>query len=88
MSELRRDVRFAIRTLTKSPVSALAAVATLALGIGATTAVFSTVNATLLRPLPYPNPQDLRSLGTTFPDGGMTNGLVSPPEMLRLRTSP
>ena len=55
MGMLRRDVGFAIRTLIKSPVFSLTALITIALGIGATTAIFSVINTVLLQPLPYGN---------------------------------
>lgn len=54
-----KDLRFAIRSLSRRPVFALSAVVTLALGIGASTVIFSVVNAVILRPLPYSNAGDL-----------------------------
>jgi predicted permease len=59
MSSFGRDVAFAVRTLRKNPAFAITAIATLALGIGATTAIFSVTNAVLLRPLPYKDPERL-----------------------------
>src|SRR5438034_3144444 len=84
MGTLIQDLRFAIRSLRKAPAFPLAAIATLALGIGATTAIFSTLNAVLLKPLPYPNPEDLYGLRTALTDGRVTTGLLSGAELYRL----
>ena len=59
MQSLWNDVRYALRTLKKSPAFAVAALLVLSLGIGATTAIFSVVHAVLLRPLPFNNPSQL-----------------------------
>ncbi len=84
MGTLLQDLRFALRNLRRTPAFPLAAIGTLALGIGATTALFSTVNAVLLRPLPYPNPQDLYAIRTALTDGRVTTGLVASSEIFRL----
>jgi putative ABC transport system permease protein len=82
---LRQDFRHAVRRLLRSPVYALVTVATLGLGIGANTAIFSVVNGVILRPLPYPQPEQLMYLSTRFPAFGFDQFWVSPPEYFEFR---
>ncbi len=67
MDTLLQDLRFAVRTFLKRPVPSLVAVLTLALGIGATTAIFSVVDAVLLSPLPFPEPDRLAIVWASNP---------------------
>ncbi len=88
MGPLNQNIRYALRVLAKNPGFTAAAVACLALGIGATTAIFSVVNAVLLRSLPYANAGRLVRVFTefpTFPNGGLRHFPVSPPEYLDLK---
>ncbi len=73
LSELRQDAAFSIRQMLASPAFTIVALATLALGIGATTAIFSTVNAVVLRPLPVPAPGRLVELFELWRDLGRGN---------------
>ena len=84
MGTFLQDLRVAVRALRKTPAFPLAAIGTLAIGIAATTAIFSTVNAALLTPLPYPDAGRLYSLRTALTDGRVTTGMVAPVEIVRL----
>ena len=73
LSELRQDAAFAVRQLIASRGFSFVAIATLALGIGATTAIFSTVHAVVLRPLPVPNADRLVQVYEVWRDQGRGN---------------
>jgi putative ABC transport system permease protein len=88
MGALNQNLRYGLRMLAKNPGFTAAAVVCLALGIGATTAIFSVVNAVLLRQLPYQRSDRLVRLFTefpTFPHGGLVHFWVSPPEYFDLK---
>lgn len=87
LETLLEDVHYALRTFSKSPGFTAVVVLTLALGTGATTAMFSVVDATLLRPLPYPQPRQLVSIQDDLPGVGGRDVGMSEPEWQALENS-
>src|ERR1035437_7887095 len=88
MGAFTQDLRYGLRMLGKKPSFTVAAVLCLALGIGAITAIFSVVNAVLLRQLPYAHADRLVRVFTefpNFPNGELRHFWVSPPECLDLK---
>ncbi len=85
MGTFWQDIRYGLRMLVKSPSLSVVATIALALGIGANTAIFSVVNAVLLRPLPFPNSEALMSVFETDPVRGGVRGSYSYPNFFDLR---
>ena len=86
METLIQDIKFGMRMLLKSPSMSIVATIALALGIGANTAIFSVVNAVLLRPLPFPNPDSLVELYETNLQRGTVRGSHSYPNFFDIRS--
>lgn len=87
LETLAQDLRYAVRMLLRSPGFALIAIATMALGVGATTAIYSVIDATLLHPLPYPHPSELVRIEDDLPGVGAQDVSVSVPEWKDLENS-
>ena len=80
METFLQDLRYALRNLVRQPGFAATAILTLALGIGATTAIFSVVNAVVLRPLPYREPDAIVAVRTLWTKTGLNSATVSAPD--------
>ena len=86
METFLQDIRYGWRRLARKPAFTIVAVLTLALGVGANTAIFSIVNGVLLRPLPYPDPDGLVRIVVNEPGVGLRDVRFSKPELDDLET--
>ena len=85
MTDFIHDLHYGLRTFRKSPGFTSVAVLTLALGIGANTAIFSVVHSILLKPYPWPGSENLVYVYNTYPNIGLQNAGVSIPDYLDRR---
>jgi hypothetical protein len=77
LEQMAQDARYALRGMRKAPAFTLTAVLSLALGIGANTAIFTVVNAVLLKPLPFPEPERLVQVWESKPSEGFSRNVVN-----------
>jgi predicted permease len=87
LETLAQDLRYAVRMLRRSPGFSFIVIATIALGVGATTAIYSVIDATLLHPLPFPHPSELVRIEDDLPGVGARDVSVSVPEWKDLENS-
>ncbi len=85
MENLLNDLRYALRNLAKSPGFTVVAILTLALGIGANTAIFTVAKQVLLDPMPYPDPERVMVIMESNPEAGLPRFSVSPPNYVDFR---
>ncbi|HEX3251650.1 MAG TPA: ABC transporter permease [Pyrinomonadaceae bacterium] len=85
MQTFLQDLKYALRMLKKNPAFTAVAILTLAVGIGANSAIFSVVNSVLLRPLPYREPDQLVRVYSEFPTMQLQKFWLSPPELLDIQ---
>jgi predicted permease len=81
MGELKHDIGYALRKLRSAPSFTITALFTLALGIGANTAIFSVVHGVLMKPLPFPHPEQLVRIWSDNREAGLTHSAVSPVDL-------
>ncbi|HEU4585291.1 MAG TPA: ABC transporter permease [Gemmatimonadaceae bacterium] len=81
MGELKHDIGYALRKLRSARSFTITALLTLALGIGANTAIFSVVHGVLMKPLPFPHPEQLVRIWSDNRDAGLTHSAVSPVDL-------